>query len=138
MNSTTNLQVAKAFLAKIGSGASPDEVATLFSADLDWSIPGDAGVLPWVGHKSGRQAVADFVRDSASMVERISFEVHDVLANDERAVILGGLSTRIKSTGKIINTAFAIILTIVGGEITHFLMLEDSLATSRAARNAAR
>jgi uncharacterized protein len=75
--------------------------------------------FPVLGTNSGRQAVADFVRDSASMVERISFEVHDVLANDDRAVILGGLSTRIKSTGKIINTAFAIILTIVGGEITH-------------------
>jgi ketosteroid isomerase-like protein len=138
MSSITNLQVARTFLTVIGSGASSDELAGLFSADLDWNIPGDAGVLPWVGHQSGRQAVADFVRDSASMVERISFEIDDVLANDARAVILGGLSTRIKSTGKIINTAFGIILTIVDGKITHFLMLEDSFATSRAARNTAR
>ena len=36
MSSTTNLQVATTFLAKIGSGASPDEVAALFSHDLDW------------------------------------------------------------------------------------------------------
>jgi ketosteroid isomerase-like protein len=137
MSSTTNLQVAKTFLAKIGSGASADEVAALFSPDLDWNIPGDAGVLPWVGHKTGRRAVADFVRDSGRMIERISFEVHDVLANNDRAVILGGLSTRIKSTGKIIDTAFAIILTIVGSEITRFVMLEDSFKTSKAARDAA-
>lgn len=71
------------------------------------------------------------------MIERISFEVHDVLANNDRAVILGGLSTRIKSTGKIIDTAFAIILTIVGSEITRFVMLEDSFKTSEAARDAA-
>jgi len=90
-----------------------------------------------VGHKTGRQAVADFVRDSGRMIERISFEVHDVLANNDRAVILGGLSTRIKSTGKIIDTAFAIILTIVGSEITRFVMLEDSFKTSEAARDAA-
>jgi ketosteroid isomerase-like protein len=134
MTASTNLRVAKTFLTAIGSGASPESVANLFSADVDWNVPGDAGVLPWVGHKSGRRAVTDFVRDSGSMLERISFEVHDVLANDERAVILGGLSSRSKRTGKILDTAFAIILTIVGGEISHFLMLEDSFAVSRAAR----
>ncbi len=136
MSSITNLQVAMTFLAKIGSDASPDEVAALFSSDLDWNIPGDAGVLPWVGHKTGRRAVADFVRDSGRMIERISFEVHDVLANNDRAVILGGLSSRIKSTGKIIDTAFAMVLTVAGSEITRFVMLEDSFETSRAARDA--
>ena len=134
MTASTNLEVAKTFLAAIGSGESPENVASLFSADVDWNIPGDTGVLPWVGHKSGRGAVTDFLRDSESMLERISFEVHDVLTSDDRAVILGGLSTRIKRTGKIIDTAFGIILTIVGGQITHFLMLEDSFATSQAAR----
>jgi len=44
-----------------------------------------------------------------------------VLASDGRAVVLGGLSTRIKRTGKVIDTAFAIILTIAAGKITYFL-----------------
>jgi len=75
MSSDTSLQIAKTFLSKLRSGAPPDEVATLFSADLEWDIPGDAGVLPWVEHQSGRQAVIDFLSDSARMIERISFEV---------------------------------------------------------------
>jgi ketosteroid isomerase-like protein len=95
------------------------------------------GVLPWVGHKSGRKAVTDFVDDTRSMLDAISFGVQDVLANDERAVILGSLASRSKRTGNIVDTAFAIILTIVGGEITKFLMLEDSFAVSRAARERA-
>ena len=137
MSSSTNLQVAKTFLTKVGSGASPDELAALFSSDIDWNIPGDGGVLPWVGHKTGRQAVADFARDSARMIEHINFEVDDVLANGDRAVILGGLSTRIKSSGRIIDTAFAIVLTIVGNEITRFVMLEDSFKTSKTVRDGA-
>ncbi len=36
MSSTKNLQVAMTFLPKIGPDASPDEVAALFSQDLDW------------------------------------------------------------------------------------------------------
>jgi len=39
-----------------------------------------------------------------------------------------------KSTGKILETAFAFVLTVSGGKITRFRMLEDSFAVSRAAR----
>lgn len=33
------------------------------------------GVLPWIGRKSGRAAITDFVNDSRAMIERISVEV---------------------------------------------------------------
>ena len=51
-------------------------------------IAGDTGVLPWIGQKSGRAAIIDFVNDSRAIIERISFEAHDILAGDYRAVIL--------------------------------------------------
>jgi ketosteroid isomerase-like protein len=68
------------------------------------------------------------------MIERISFEVSDVLASDERAVILGSLASKLKHTGRIINTDFAIVLTVADGEIVRFQMLEDSFAVSQATR----
>ena len=39
-----------------------------------------------------------------------------------------------ESTGKIIKTDFAIVLTVANGEIVRFQMLEDSFAVSKAAR----
>lgn len=134
MSVKKNLEIAHQFLAKLAAGASPEEFAKLFSADLDWNIPGDSGVLPWIGHKTGRSAAGDFVRDSGQMMERLSFEVHDVLAGEERAIIFGELATRIKSTGKTVKQAYVLVLTIQGDEITRFLMLEDSFATANAAR----
>jgi uncharacterized protein len=134
MSVKKNLDIAQQFLTKLGEGASPEEVAKLFSADLDWNIPGDTGVLPWIGHKTGRGAVVDFVRDTGQMIERIGLEVLDVLASEERAIIFGELASRIKSTGKTVEQAYAIVLTIAGDEITRFLMLEDSFATANAAR----
>ena len=68
---------------------------------MDWEIAGDTGALPWIGKKSGRAAVIDFVNDSRSMVERISFDVHDILAGNNRVVILGSLASKLKRTGKI-------------------------------------
>ena len=59
----------------------------------------------------------------------------DILASDGWAVIVGELTSRIKATGNIIGSAFAIILTVSDGEITPFQMLEDSFAVSEAARS---
>ncbi|MGB7195611.1 MAG: nuclear transport factor 2 family protein [Collimonas pratensis] len=135
MSSQKNLHLAQQFLEKMGSGASADEIAALCTPDLDWNIPGDTGVLPWVGHQTGRQAISDFVRDTQAMIERVSLDIKDILANDNRAVILGHLQSRINATGKLIDTTFAIVLTFSGTQIASFLMLEDSFAVSIAARH---
>ncbi len=134
MNQNDTLRLAEEFLSRMGSGAEPAEIAKLFSENMEWDIPGDAGVLPWIGKWSGRAAITDFVTNSRAMIERISFEVHDILAGDNRAVILGSLASKLKRTGKTVKTDFAIVLTIANGEIVRFQMLEDSFAVSQAAR----
>ena len=135
MGQSDNLQLAQEFLRRLGSNAEPVEIAELFGENLEWEIAGDTGVLPWIGQKRGRAAVIDFVRDSRVLIERVSFEVHDILAGAERAVILGSLASRLKRTGKVGKTDFAIVLTIANGEIVRFQMLEDSFAISQAARS---
>lgn len=134
MNQIDTLHVAQEFLRRMGSGAESAEIAKLFSENLEWEIAGDTGVLPWIGQKSGRTTITDFVNDSRAMVERISFEVHDILAGDHRAVILGSLASKLRRTNKIMKTDFAIVLTVANGEIVHFQMLEDSFAVSQWAR----
>lgn len=134
MSQSAPNDLAQEFLKRLQMGAEPDKVAELFSQNAEWDIAGDTGVLPWIGKKSGRKAVVDFLNDSGAMIERLGLEVHDVLAGQDRAVILGSLSSRVKQTGKVINTDFGIVLTVTNGEISRFQMLEDSFAVSRAAR----
>ena len=135
MSYQQNTAIAQKFLEGIGSGRDPVEIATLFDADLVFEIQGDDGVLPWIGHKTGRQAVADFIRDIRVLTEPVSFDVEDILVSDSRAAIIGALQTRIKATGKITATQFAIILTTSGDVVTRFQMLEDSFDVSKAARS---
>ena len=134
MNQQHNIAIAMKLLEGIGSGKDPNEIATLFDANLVFEIQGDDGVLPWIGRKTGRQAVADFVRDIRALTEPVTFDVEDILASESRAAIIGALATRIKATGKIIATQFAIILTITGDIVTRYQMLEDSFNVSKAAR----
>jgi uncharacterized protein len=134
---TAPLRVAQELLGRLGGHAPPDMVAELFSTDLEWEIPGDTGCFPWIGKKTGRGAVVDFISGTAALIERIRFDVQDILANDTRAVVLGSLASKVKETGKVIETSFAIILTVRDGTIVRFHMLEDSFAVSQARVRAA-
>jgi uncharacterized protein len=134
MSHQRNIAIAQKLLEGIGRGQDPAEIAALFDADLVFEIQGDDGVLPWIGHKTGRQAIADFIRDIRALTEPVAFDVEDILASDTRAAIVGALKTRIKATGKIAATQFAIILTITGDVVTRLQMLEDSFDVSKAAR----
>ena len=128
------LHLAQEFLRLMGSGAEASDIAKLFSENLEWEIAGDIGVLPWIGKKSGKSAILDFVNGLRSLTEPITFDVHDLLANDKRAVVLGSAATKLKRTGAIVKTDFAIVLTAANGEIIRFQMLEDSFAVSKWAR----
>ena len=134
MSHQQNIAIAQKLLAGIGGGQDPAEITALVDADLVFEIQGDDGVLPWIGRTTGRQAVADFIRDVRALTEPVTFDVEDILASDSRAAIIGALQTRIKTTGKITATQFAIILTIKGYVVTRFQMLEDSFDVSKAAR----
>jgi uncharacterized protein len=129
-----NIAIAQKLLEGIGGGQDPAEIARLFAPNLVFEIQGDDGVLPWIGRRTGRQAIADFVRDIRALTEPVTFDVEDILASDSRAAIIGALQTRIKATGKVTGTQFAIILTIAGDIVTRFQMLEDSFDVSKAAR----
>jgi uncharacterized protein len=135
MNHQHNIAIAQKLLEGIGSDRSPTEIAALFDAEVVFEIQGDDGVLPWIGRKTGRRAIVNFIRDIRTLTEPITFEVDDILASNSRAAIIGALQTRIKRTGKIAATQFAIILTITGDVVTRFQMLEDSFGVSKAARS---
>jgi NAD(P)-dependent dehydrogenase (short-subunit alcohol dehydrogenase family) len=132
MSQDKNIAIAQRLLAGIGEAHSPDTLATLFAEDLRFEIQGDEAVLPWIGHKTGRQAAADFFREIRVLTEPVKFEVEDILGGPNRAVIVGNLATKIKSSGKVTSSQFAIILTISGEKIARFQMLEDSFDLSRA------
>ena len=128
-----NLSVARSLLERLGGGAPAEQVAELASEDMVLEVQGDPATLPWIGRvKHGRRALADFVEQQRELIRPDSFEVEDVLASEDRAVIVGALSSTLKATGRTLSTQFAIVLTISEGRISRFQLLEDSFAVSQA------
>lgn len=134
MNRQRNIDIARMLLEGIRQGHDPKEIAAPFAENLMFEDQGDADAMPWIGQRTGRQAMANFLRDLRGLTEPLSVDVDDILASDDRAAIVGALQTRIKATGKVMASQFTIVLTISDGVVTRFQMLEDSLALSRAAR----
>ena len=128
MSREKNTEIAKALLEGMGTSRDPSEIAALFAEDLVFEIQGDAGVLPWIGCRSGRNAMADFIRDQRAMTEPLAFDVEDVLASEERAVIVGRLQARIKATGDALLPTMLQGLAI--GEPPDFIAL-DHVASGR-------
>ena len=134
MHQELNISLARNLLAALQEGRPPEEIAALFSEDVLFEIPGDDGVLPWIGHRSGRPAVDAFITATRAMTDLLTFDIEDIAASEARAIIVGELASRIRKTDKVVETAFAIILTISEDRIVRFQMLEDSFAVSLAGR----
>ena len=129
-----NLKIAQTILGAIGAGEDPESIAKHFAETVSVEIQGDDGVLPWIGKRTGRKALIDFIRGTREAVTQESLAVEDVLASENRAVVVGRLASVINRTKKRVETDFAIVMTISAGTVTRFQMLEDSFAVSAAAR----
>lgn len=133
MNGQSNLAFAQDFLQKLGTGDT-QALALLFAENANWEIAGDVGALPWLGKQQGKEAIVNFVKDTATLLTSESLVVQDILANENRAMVLGALASRVNATGKLIETSFVLVLEISNGLISSFKMLEDTFAVSQAAR----
>jgi ketosteroid isomerase-like protein len=133
MAQAENIAIAKELLRRLAADTEPDAIVELFAEGVAWDVPGDTSAFPWIGRQSGRRAVRSFLAETAAAVVRIGLDVDDILGSDTRAVVLGGLASRVQRTGRTIATDFAIILTIAEGRIVRFQMLEDSFAVSQGA-----
>ena len=131
-NHRSTREIIENLFATVGGGASPEQIATLFSEEVDWNIAGDVASVPWIGRKAGRAGVAEFYQQIREQLISERFEVHAILAEGERGVVLGQLASRARSTGKLMETAFAFDLTVRDGLIVRCHMLEDSYAVAQA------
>jgi len=134
MSNRTTREVIENLFTTIAAGSDPDQIAMLYSEEVDWYIAGDLSTVPWIGRKVGRAGVAEFFQRIRTEIISERFEVQAILVEGERGVILGELASRVRKTGKLIETAFAFDATVRDGLIVRYHMLEDSHAVANAAR----
>lgn len=127
--------VVKQYFDRLQSGAKPEAIAALFSEDIDWNIPGNINLVPWIGRRKGRSGVVDFIRELREQDEPIRFEIRSIVVEGEKAVALGEFASRLKKTGKVIESEFAFEFTVHSGSIVRYRLFEDSFAVAKAAQD---
>lgn len=124
--------VTDEFFKRIATAEDVNEIAQLVSEQVDWYVAGNLTTVPWIGRKHGRKGVAEFYTQIREQLTSERFEMKDRLVKDSRVMAVGELASRVKKTGRLIETEFVLDMIIDDGLITRFRMFEDSYAVSHA------
>lgn len=130
MSAEQNTRLVRDFYERFRNG----EMAPLFSAlapDIEWHVPPMQSV-PFSGTWRGHDGVMQFMRTLGESQDVIEFSPEEFVAQDDEVIVLGRFRMRVKSTGRVSESAFAQVWTVDAGKITRFREYVDTAAVSRA------
>ncbi|WP_394843116.1 nuclear transport factor 2 family protein [Pendulispora brunnea] len=123
--------IVECFFERLLAGAVQD-VAALVSDPVDWYIPGNEAVAPWVGRRSRRHEVEAMYELLLRNIEPVRFAMHDIVVEGNVAVASGEFASRMLATGKVYESLFFAHFTVVDGAIVRYRLLEDTHGLVRA------
>jgi uncharacterized protein len=133
MQTESSTETLKRFFAAFGRGDGDAVVATFDpSATLTAvrSGPREPGQL--YGSYLGAAGVRDFVTNLGGAFDTQAFSVDRIAGEGEVAVAHGSFTHRVKSTGRLFHSAWALVCTVRGGRIVDYRFFEDSAALAAA------
>lgn len=132
MDSNT-LNTVQNYLGALGQ-RDLEKLLTFFPENVDWFIPGNENVAPWLGKKSTKTEIKAFFELLWANTEPLSAKIDSILTEGNLAVVAGEFSSRMTRTGKTYETLFSIHFTIEDGLIVRYRLLEDSYGLVEALR----
>lgn len=124
MDEQANVRVVEGMFVSLSRGEIPGVLDRL-SDDVEWRIAAPAE-LPFAGLHRGREAVAKFFRDFAQAAEFEAFEPREYVAKGDKVIVLGHERQRIRATGRVVETDWAMVFVVRDGRITRFRNFVDS------------
>jgi len=138
MSEARNVQTIQDFFAAFGRG----DLAAIdryFEPDVEYvvigaAVPGTARAIPWAGLHRGREAVKSFFSMLTGSIEVVSFEAQEFIAQGDAVAVFGHFRYRAISTGKLMDTDWAIRIEMRDGHIARYHFYEDTFAIAAAFR----
>jgi ketosteroid isomerase-like protein len=134
MNSQPNIELVQKAYSDFKSRNIPALLEAL-SQDVDWFIPGPPSVVPFAGHRRGRQQVAEFFAGLAQSQIPQEFEPQEFVGNGDKVVVPGRQRWQVKSTGHVYGDEWAHVFWIEEGKIVRFREYHDTEAEASAHRS---
>ena len=124
MDGQANVRVVEGMFSSLQRGDIPGVLDRL-GDDIEWRIAGPSE-LPYAGIHRGREEVSRFFQTFSQAAEFEVFEPREYLAKGDKVVVLGQERQRIKATGRVVETDWAMVFTLRDGRITRFRNYVDS------------
>lgn len=112
-----------------------DTVASKFADKLDWYIPGEQSLAPWLGRRTQRYEVKEFFELLLQNIESVSFDLEHILFEGNFAVATGQFVSKMLATGIDYSSPFSAHFTIENNLIVRYQFLEDSNALVKALKS---
>ena len=135
MSEQQNVDIVRRGYEAFGRG-DLDTLLKLFDENIEWTSPGPAE-LPTAGIRRGRQQVAEFFTSVNEVFDIQRFEPNAFIAQGDRVIVLGDETSRIKATGKVIDSEWAHAFTLRDGLVIAFHEYIDTAAVAAELQAAA-
>ena len=100
--------------------------------DVQWFEVGPQDVIPTAGLRKGRKQVEEFFTTLEATEDVQSFRPQNFIAQGDMVVVLGELTSRVRSTGSVINSPWVHVFKLSAGKISEFRSFYDSAAAVTA------
>ncbi len=108
-----------------------EALLNLYSDDVSWELPVEENT-PFGGKLSGREEVVNFFAILGENEENLTFERTEFIARDDKVIVLGNFTWRVKSTNRQYTSNFAHVVTVKDDKITGFVEYMDTAARGKA------
>lgn len=131
--SEQNKTIVQNAYAAFGRGDIPGVLATL-DPNVEWEavIGADPVTVPTAGPRRGVDAVAGFFKALGENMVFEQFEPREFIADGDQVACIGFYKARIKMTGAVFSSSWAMVFTVRNGRIVRFREWTDSAQLNRA------
>ena len=130
MTAESPAQTVQRLFPLLAEGKTAD-AAALFADSVSFSIPHPPGI-PWVPEVDSADGMRTFFELLGTHVQPKEFDLRQVITEGDDVVLLGRMVSEVKKTGRDIDTAFALHMTVRDGRITRYHLYEDTNAVAEA------
>jgi len=109
-----------------------EKIIEMFPKELDWYVPGDETIAPWLGARNTCDQVREFFELLWQNTEAVSAMIDHIAVVGNVVISSGNFVTRMVKTEKVYKSLFFTEITIVEGLIVKYRLLEDTLGLVRA------
>ena len=107
-------------------------ITALFADKVDWYIPGNEILAPWLGKRETREEVKAFFELLWENTQPLAANIDNIFVEGNEAIIAGSFTSKMLKTDAVCESLFFIHLRIEHNLIVRYRLLEDTYEVVKA------